>query len=191
MAKQVFAFAEFTFDAETGTLTRKKRSAHLPEQTALLLEVLLENANQLVSRDELRQVLWPDEEFLDYTQGINVAVNRLRNILRDDPRNPRFLKTIPKRGCSRFLRLILRGRGIPLSSSGFHTGDHSTHRLPAPMGLDSRLGRPGRGNCHPRHHSLETRTPTSRTQPQPRHCAHSCSRRATEFRCWRRLPARA
>ncbi len=100
MAKQVFAFAEFTFDAETGTLTRKKRSAHLPEQTALLLEVLLENANQLVSRDELRQVLWPDEEFLDYTQGINVAVNRLRNILRDDPRNPRFLKTIPKRGYS-------------------------------------------------------------------------------------------
>ncbi len=100
MAKQVFAFAEFTFDAETGTLSRKKRSSHLPEQTALLLEVLLENANQLVSRDELRQVLWPDEEFLDYTQGINVAVNRLRNILRDDPRNPRFLKTIPKRGYS-------------------------------------------------------------------------------------------
>ncbi len=52
------------------------------------------------SRDELRQVLWPDEEFLDYTQGINVAINRLRNILRDDPRNPRFLKTIPKRGYS-------------------------------------------------------------------------------------------
>src|SRR5467141_3379931 len=98
MFKQVFLFAEFRFDSETGTLTRKNRAFHLPEQAAILLEALLKNANHLVSREELRQVLWPDEEFLDYAQGINVAVNRLRHALRDNPRNPRFLKTIPKRG---------------------------------------------------------------------------------------------
>ena len=98
MSKQVFLFAEFTFDPETGSLARKNRALHLPEQTAILLDTLLKNANNLVSRDELRQVLWPDEEFLDYAQGINVAVNRLRHILRDNPRNPRFLQTIPKRG---------------------------------------------------------------------------------------------
>jgi len=98
MFKQVFLFAEFRFDSETGTLTRKNRAVHLPEQAAILLEALLKNANHLVSREELRQVLWPDEEFLDYAQGINVAVNRLRHTLRDNPRNPRFLKTIPKRG---------------------------------------------------------------------------------------------
>jgi DNA-binding winged helix-turn-helix (wHTH) protein/Tfp pilus assembly protein PilF/TolB-like protein len=98
MSRDIFVFAEFTFDSETGILTRKNRGSHLPGQTAVLLEALLKNANNLVSREELRQVLWPDEEFLDYTQGINVAVNRLRHTLRDSPRNPRFLKTIPKRG---------------------------------------------------------------------------------------------
>jgi DNA-binding winged helix-turn-helix (wHTH) protein/tetratricopeptide (TPR) repeat protein len=100
IAKSVFAFAEFTFDPDTGTLTRKNRESRLPEQTARLLEVLLERANTLVSREELRQVLWPNQEFLDYDQGINVAVNRLRQALREDSRNPQLLKTIPKRGYS-------------------------------------------------------------------------------------------
>lgn len=100
MAKTQFSFGEFTFDPDTGTLTRRNRSQHLPEQTARLLAILLERANTLVTRDELRQALWPNEEFLDYDQGINVAVNRLRNVLRDNSRGPQFLKTIPKRGYS-------------------------------------------------------------------------------------------
>ena len=93
MPKQVFAFSEYTFDCDTGTLTRKKRDTRLPEKTARLLEVLLERANTLVSREELRQRLWPGEEFLDYDQGINVAVNRLRNVLRESSRNPHFAFT--------------------------------------------------------------------------------------------------
>jgi len=100
MAKQVFTFAEFTFESDTGTLRRKNRRLHLSEQTARLLGVLLERANDLVSREELRHALWPDEEFLDYDQGINVAVNRLRNVLREGSRNSHFIKTIPKRGYS-------------------------------------------------------------------------------------------
>lgn len=100
MQRRVFRFAEFTFDIDTGTLTRKNRDSRLPEKTARLLQILLERANTLVSREELRQVLWPDEQFVDYDQGINVAVNRLRHALREDSRNPQFLKTIPKRGYS-------------------------------------------------------------------------------------------
>src|ERR1700683_938192 len=100
VTKLAFAFAEFTFDSDTGTLTRKNRDSRLPERTARLLTFLLERANTLVTREELRQVLWPNQEFLDYDQGINVAVNRLRQALREDSRNPQFLKTIPKRGYS-------------------------------------------------------------------------------------------
>ncbi|MFT4113005.1 winged helix-turn-helix domain-containing protein [Silvibacterium sp.] len=100
MPKQVFAFSEYTYDCDTGTLTRRNRNTRLPEKTARLLELLLERANSLVSREELRQKLWPGEEFLDYDQGINVAVNRLRNVLRESSRNPQFLRTIPKRGYS-------------------------------------------------------------------------------------------
>jgi DNA-binding winged helix-turn-helix (wHTH) protein/tetratricopeptide (TPR) repeat protein len=98
MAKYVFTFAEFTFESDTGTLRRKNRRLQLSEQTARLLGVLLARANGLVSREELRQVLWPGEEFLDYDQGINAAVNRLRTVLRVGSRNSHLLKTIPKRG---------------------------------------------------------------------------------------------
>jgi DNA-binding winged helix-turn-helix (wHTH) protein/Tfp pilus assembly protein PilF/TolB-like protein len=115
MTKSQFAFGDFTFDPDTGTLTRRHRGQHLPEQTSRLLSILLERANTLVTRDELRQVLWPNEEFLDYDQGINVAVNRLRAALRDDPRSPQFLKTIPKRGYSFSAKVTLVPRAVPLS----------------------------------------------------------------------------
>jgi DNA-binding winged helix-turn-helix (wHTH) protein/Tfp pilus assembly protein PilF/TolB-like protein len=93
-----FAFAAFTFDSETGSLLRNARQLRIPHQTAKLLEFLLSRAGTLVTREELQQVLWPDGEFLEYEQGINKAINRLREILRDDPKQPRFLETIPKRG---------------------------------------------------------------------------------------------
>jgi DNA-binding winged helix-turn-helix (wHTH) protein/TolB-like protein/Tfp pilus assembly protein PilF len=93
-----FAFSVFAFDCETGTLFRNARQLRIPYQTAILLEFLLIRAGTLVTREELQQVLWPDGEFLAYEQGINKAINRLRDILRDDPKQPRFLETIPKRG---------------------------------------------------------------------------------------------
>jgi DNA-binding winged helix-turn-helix (wHTH) protein/Tfp pilus assembly protein PilF len=98
MGREIYQFAEFTFESRTGTLKRKNVDLHLPEQTARLLRVLLQRANTVVTRDELRAVLWPDEEFLDYDQGINTAINRLRNALRDDSRNPHWIRTVPKRG---------------------------------------------------------------------------------------------
>lgn len=100
MPQSVFTFSEFKFDSDTGTLTRRNRESRLPEQTARLLQVLLERSNTLVSREEIEQVLWPDESFVNHDQGINVAINRLRQILRDNPKNPQFLRTIPKRGYS-------------------------------------------------------------------------------------------
>ena len=113
MQRRVFRFAEFTFDSDTGTLTRKSRGSRLPEKTARLLQILLERANTLVSRDELRQVLWPGEQFLDYDQGINVAVNRLRIALREGSRPSHFLKTIPKRGYSFCAQVMLVPAEIP------------------------------------------------------------------------------
>jgi len=120
MTRSQFAFGEFTFDPDTGTLTRRNRGQRLPEQTSRLLAILLERANTLVTREELRRVLWPNEEFLDYDQGINVAVNRLRNALRDDSRSPHFLKTIPKRGYSFSGKVTLIPHNAPLP--GIATG---------------------------------------------------------------------
>ncbi len=65
---------------------------------SLLLTVLLERAGSVVSRDELQQMLWPNGEFLDHERAINRTVNQLRSTLGDEPRNSRYIETIPKRG---------------------------------------------------------------------------------------------
>lgn len=102
-----FAFSAFTFDCETGTLLRNARQLRIPHQTAKLLEFLLTRAGTLVTREELQQILWPDGEFLEFEHGINKAINRLRDILRDDPKQPRFLETIPKRGYRFVAKVII------------------------------------------------------------------------------------
>jgi DNA-binding winged helix-turn-helix (wHTH) protein/TolB-like protein/tetratricopeptide (TPR) repeat protein len=77
---------------------RNGRKLRIPEQAAQLLTILLERAGTLVTRDELRQLMWPNGEYLDYDHSISNAINQLRNILRDNSRAPTFIETMPKRG---------------------------------------------------------------------------------------------
>ena len=118
---QNFAFSAFTFESETGTLLRNGRRLRIPHQSAKLLEFLLSQAGNLVTREELQQALWPDGEFLEYEQGINKAINRLREILRDDPRQPRFLETIPKRGYRFIANVTLSAESDLKAAPATHT----------------------------------------------------------------------
>ena len=102
---QRFVFSEFSFDCETCELTRNGRRLRIPDQTARLLTVLLHKEGGLVTREEIRQFLWPDGEFLDHDHSINKNVSQLRAILRDDRNAPRYVETIPKRGY-RFLGAV-------------------------------------------------------------------------------------
>lgn len=103
--KQTFHFSPFTFDGETGELRRRSAVLRIPEQAARLLPVLLERAGTIVTREDLKRVLWPDGEHVDYDQGINKAINRLRDILSDDPKDPIYIETVSKRGY-RFLAKV-------------------------------------------------------------------------------------
>jgi len=98
MKSSRFAFSAFTFDAAAGVLKRNDHYLRVPPQTLALLTVLLEHAGAVVTREDLRQLLWPDGEFLDYDHAINRAVNFLRTVLRDNPKKPQFIETLPKRG---------------------------------------------------------------------------------------------
>ncbi len=93
-----YVFSVFIFDVESGELTRNRHTERIRTQTSRLLTILLERAGTVVTRDELRDLMWPDGEFLDHERSINRAVNELREILRDDPRDPKFIETLPKRG---------------------------------------------------------------------------------------------
>jgi len=63
-----------------------------------LLEILLEHPGQVVTREELSSRVWPNEEFGDFDQALNIAIGKLRSALEDSAENPRFIETLPKRG---------------------------------------------------------------------------------------------
>lgn len=91
-------FDDFEADLHTQELHRAGRRVRLPNQSFMVLAALLENAGQLVSRDDLRKRLWPRDSHIDYDQALNAAVNRLREALRDSADTPRYVETLPRRG---------------------------------------------------------------------------------------------
>ena len=89
---------EFQLDVESGELSGNGTHVRLQIQSFELLKALLERPGQMVSRDELRQRLWPGDTFVDFDHGLNAAVRRLREVLGDTADEPRFVETIPRRG---------------------------------------------------------------------------------------------
>ncbi len=77
----------------------------MPEQTSRMLAILLERAGSVVTREEIQTLLWPNGEFLDHERAINRIITHLRSVLRDDPRKPRYIETVHKRGY-RFLPAV-------------------------------------------------------------------------------------
>lgn len=91
-------FGVFEADLRTEELRKSGRKLRLPNQSFRVLAMLLNRAGQLVTREELRAQLWPAGTFVEYDQGLNAAVNRLREALGDSAEEPRFIETLPKRG---------------------------------------------------------------------------------------------
>lgn len=91
-------FDVFELDLRAGDLLKEGRKIKLQEQPLRVLVVLLQRAGEVVTRDELRQELWPADTFVDFDHGLNSAVGRLREALRDSADNPRFIETVAKRG---------------------------------------------------------------------------------------------
>jgi Tol biopolymer transport system component/DNA-binding winged helix-turn-helix (wHTH) protein len=91
-------FAEFELDLGAGELRRRGVLVAIPEQPLRVLELLVERAGVVVSRDQLRARLWPADTFVDFEHGLNAAVKRLRDVLGDSAERPRFIDTVPKRG---------------------------------------------------------------------------------------------
>lgn len=94
----VYRFGVFDANPETGEVLRKGVRIKLQEQPFRLLIVLLENAGEIVSRESVRQRLWPGNTFVEFDASVGVAVGKLRDALSDDADNPRFIETIPRRG---------------------------------------------------------------------------------------------
>lgn len=91
-------FGSYELDTRTGELRNGDRTIRLHQQPLQLLLLLLERPLQLVSREELRTALWPDQTYVDFEDGLNHGICRLREALGDSAENPRFIETLPRRG---------------------------------------------------------------------------------------------
>ncbi len=118
---QPVRFGLFEVDLRAGELRKQGIKIKLQEQPLQILAMLLEHPGQVVTREELRNKLWPADIFVDFDHGLNKAINKLREALGDSAESPRFIETLSHRGY-RFLapldgtREDLPKRGGPIDS---------------------------------------------------------------------------
>jgi TolB-like protein/DNA-binding winged helix-turn-helix (wHTH) protein/Tfp pilus assembly protein PilF len=110
-----YEFGVFTVELPEGELRKHGVRLKVQERPFQLLVCLLERPGEIISRDELRQRLWPDGTFVDFDHNISSAINKLRTVLNDSASNPRFIETVGSRGY-RFLADVKRISSDPASS---------------------------------------------------------------------------
>ncbi len=97
-SRRVVRFGDFQVDLRAGELRKHGVRVRLQEQPFKVLAMLLAKPGEVVTREELRQALWPADTFVDFDHGLNSAINRLREALADSAETPRFVETAARRG---------------------------------------------------------------------------------------------
>src|SRR5215471_3776130 len=104
-------FGIFEVDFHEHKLTKGGIRIRLQEQPFRILALLLEHPGQLVTREEIRLQVWPQDLFVDFDAALNTAVGKLRAALSDSADNPRFLETVPRHGY-RFVAPVVWSPGL-------------------------------------------------------------------------------
>jgi TolB-like protein/DNA-binding winged helix-turn-helix (wHTH) protein/Tfp pilus assembly protein PilF len=110
---RVIRFGSFEANLHAHELRKRGMKLKLQEQPFRVLAMLLERPGELVTREEIRESLWPGDTFVDFDHSLNAAVRRLREALNDSAERPRFVETLPRRGY-RFVAPV---------AAGNHSGD--------------------------------------------------------------------
>jgi len=133
-------FGEFTLDRHSRELCKSGGRIRLQDKPFHVLSLLLERAGQVVTRDELRQALWPSSVYVDFDHGLNNAITRLRETLGDDAAAPRFIETLPRLGY-RFIHAITAqpqgmaepARDFPAANKAESDGGNASSPAEAPV----------------------------------------------------------
>ncbi len=95
---RIVRFGTFEADLSSGLLTREGLRVKIEIQPFQVLTLLLTRPGEIITREELHQQLWPDGTYVDFDGSLNAALKKLRAALNDDPKKPRFIETVPRRG---------------------------------------------------------------------------------------------
>src|SRR6188474_3232434 len=96
--RRILCFGAFEVDLGSRELRRQGNKISLQDQPFRLLALLLERAGEVVTREELRDKLWPADTFVDFDHSLNTAVRKLREALGDSAETPRYVETLARRG---------------------------------------------------------------------------------------------
>jgi len=116
-SRESLRFADYEVDARAGELRRQGVRIKLQVQPFQVLWSLLERAGEVVTREELQKRIWPVDTFVDFDQGLNNAVKKLREALGDAADRPHFIETLSKRGY-RFIGEVEESPGISRAIPG-------------------------------------------------------------------------
>jgi TolB-like protein/DNA-binding winged helix-turn-helix (wHTH) protein/Tfp pilus assembly protein PilF len=94
----IIRFSAFELDFQGRVLRKHGMRIRCQGQPLQVLAALLERPGVLVTREELRQRVWPEDTFVDFDHALNTAIKKLRSVLSDDADAPRFIETVPRRG---------------------------------------------------------------------------------------------
>lgn len=111
-----YKFGLYEVNAMSGELFRDGRKLRMQEQPFQVLVALLEKPGEVVTREDLRQRLWPSDTFVDFDHSLNTAINKLRDALGDGAANPRFIETLPRRGYRFIAPVQLANASIPAAA---------------------------------------------------------------------------
>jgi len=97
-SSSIIRFGTFELELQTGELRHAGQKVKLQEQPFQVLAALLENPGKIVTREELRSKLWPEDTFVDFDHSLNAAIKRLRDALGESADAPVFIETLARRG---------------------------------------------------------------------------------------------
>jgi TolB-like protein/DNA-binding winged helix-turn-helix (wHTH) protein/Tfp pilus assembly protein PilF len=137
---QVTRFGEYELDHRAGELRKGGLRIRLQEQPLQVLQALLDNPGQVVTREELQKRIWPADTFVDFDHGLHAAVNRLRAALNDSADRPRYVETVARRGY-RFIGQI-ESAPAPNQSQTQTRDEHAGSSSPVLSSPRSRLRTP-------------------------------------------------
>jgi DNA-binding winged helix-turn-helix (wHTH) protein len=138
--RRVARFGVFELDLSAGELRKGGVRLRLQEQPFQVLALLLERAGAVVTREELRQKLWPSDTFVDFDHSLNTAINKVREVLGDSATSPRYVETLARRGY-RFIAPV-EDNALSDNASLTPTGRASPQPYPSPLTLHPELDVP-------------------------------------------------
>jgi TolB-like protein/DNA-binding winged helix-turn-helix (wHTH) protein len=135
---RIIKFGVFEVDLEVGEVRKSGMRQKLAGQPFQVFQLLLEHPKQVLTREQLKQHIWPDQTVVDYDLALKKAINRIREVLGDSAKSPRYIETIPRRG----YRFIAPFNGIGITEPAVKPQPpiNRGHRVGFSVGLAYGLG---------------------------------------------------